>query len=276
MKYKFAPQILFDYNDILSAIQFAFENNFPAVEINLNNFYFLSHLEKKAERKKIFEFSKEKNVELLFHAPEGISLFLINEEIKNFSLNFYKKIFDYLTEVDAKRMTAHLGNDFTFGISGNKVQTYQVYQKEYEEYFNNIFLELKEYIKKNKNLYFCIENVGGFRYLFILNLLEKYLGENFALTLDTGHINRLEKEARKREINFFEKHKEFIKACHLHDNDGTWDQHNIIGKGNIDFLYYFRLLKNNDCYFIFEVRPKESALISYENFIKILKENGEL
>lgn len=276
MEYKFALQILFDFNNLISAMQFAFQNNFSALEINLNNFYFLSQIEKAEERKKIWEISKEKNIKLLFHAPEGISLFLINNEIRNFSLNFYKKIFDYLSELDAKRMTIHLGSDFTFGISGEKQQTYQVYPKEYEDYFDKIFWEIKDYIKKNKNLFFCVENVGGFRYPFILNLLEKYLGDNFALTLDTGHINRLEKEARKREIFFFEKNKNFIKTCHLHDNDGSWDQHNIIGKGNIDFLYYFRLLKNNDCYFVFEVRPKESAIISYQNFIKLLKENNEL
>ncbi len=276
MGYKFALQILFDFNDIISAIQFAYENDFSALEINLNNFHFFSQIEKKEERKKILNISKEKNIDLLFHAPEGISLFLINEEIRNFSLNFYKKIFDYLSEIEAKRMTIHLGSDFTFGISGEKLQTYQVYPKEYEDYFDNIFFEIKDYIKKNRNLFFCVENVGGFRYPFILNLLEKYLGDNFVLTLDTGHINRLEKEKRMIEINFFERNRNFIKTCHLHDNDGSWDQHNIIGKGNIDFLYYFRLLKNNDCYFIFEVRPKESAVISYENFIKILKENDEL
>jgi len=276
MEYKFALQVLFDFNDIIPAIHFAFQNNFSALEINLNNFHFLSQIEKKEERKKILNISKEKNIDLLFHAPEGISLFLINEEIRNFSLNFYKKIFDYLSEIEAKRMTIHLGSDFAFGISGEKLQTYQVYQKEYEDYFDNIFFEIKDYIKKNRNLFFCVENVGGFRYPFILNLLEKYLGDNFALTLDTGHINRLEKEKRTIEINFFERNRNFIKTCHLHDNDGSWDQHNIIGKGNIDFLYYFRLLKDNDCYFIFEVRPKESAVISYENFIKMLKENDEL
>lgn len=276
MEYKFALQVLFDFNDIIPAIQFAYENNFSALEINLNNFHFFFQIEKKEERKKILNISKEKKIDLLFHAPEGISLFLINEEIRNFSLNFYKKIFDYLSEIEAKRMTIHLGSDFTFGISGEKLQTYQVYQKEYEDYFDNIFFEIKDYIKKNRNLFFCVENVGGFRYPFILNLLEKYLGDNFALTLDTGHINRLEKEKRTIEINFFERNRNFIKTCHLHDNDGSWDQHNIIGKGNIDFLYYFRLLKDNDCYFIFEVRPKESAVISYENFIKMLKENDEL
>ncbi len=276
MEYRFAFQILFDFDNLISAIQFAFQNNFSAIEINLNNFHFFSQIEKAEERKKIFEISKEKNINLLFHAPEGISLFLINKEIRNFSLNFYKKIFDYLSELEAKRMTIHLGSDFTFGVSGEKKQTYQVYPKEYEDYFDKIFWEMKDYIKKDKSLFFCIENVGGFRYPFILNLLEKYLGDNFALTLDTGHINRLEREARKREIDFFEKNKKFIKTCHLHDNDGSWDQHNIIGKGNIDFLYYFRLLKNNDCYFVFEVRPKESAIISYQNFIKLLKENNEL
>lgn len=276
MKYKFALQFLFDFDNIISAIQFAFENNFSAIEINLNNFHFFSQIEKKEERKRILNISKEKNIDLLFHAPEGISLFLINNDIRDFSLNFYKKIFDHLSEIDAKRMTIHLGSDFTFGISGEKKQTYEVYPKDYENYFDGIFFELKEYIKKDKNLFLCVENVGGFRYPFILNLLQKYLGDNFALTLDTGHINRLEKEKRTVEINFFEKNRDFIKTCHLHDNDGSWDQHNIIGKGNINFLYYFRLLKNNDCYFIFEVRPKESAILSYENFIKILKENGEL
>jgi sugar phosphate isomerase/epimerase len=52
----------------------------------------------------------------------------------------------------------------------------------------------------------------------------------------------------------------------MHDNNGEWDQHNIIGEGNIDFKPYFELLADSDNYYIFEVRPKESAMECVNRF----------
>ena len=57
-----------------------------------------------------------------------------------------------------------------------------------------------------------------------------------------------------------------MKSSHIHDNDGTGDQHGVIGDGKIDFLPYFKLLGERNSYCIFEVRPKEAAIENLKQF----------
>jgi sugar phosphate isomerase/epimerase len=85
-----------------------------------------------------------------------------------------------------------------------------------------------------------------------------------SLTWDIGHTNILKGTNKKEEEDFFIRFLDRIKNCHIHDNNGEWDEHNIIGKGNIDFKKYFSILNNTNSYFILEVRPKERAIKSYK------------
>jgi len=79
------------------------------------------------------------------------------------------------------------------------------------------------------------------------------------LTWDIGHSYE-----KKEHIDFFLNNLKYIKNSHIHDHNGKSD-HQVIGTGNIDFKYYFEILKDTDASFIIEVRPKEMALLSLEN-----------
>ncbi len=260
-------QILFDFSDILEAISFVRKSGFKVLEINLNNPYFLSQLKRKEERKKIRE-EKEAGMRILFHALEGFSFFIPERELLENSFSFLKRVLDYLSEVGAERLTIHLGNDLTFGVSGQKVLTYEVFPEIYQRQMEEVVSRMKE-ISRGKTV-LCLENVGGFRYPFVMAIMEKYLGDSLGLTLDIGHINRLPPEKQKVEKDFFIKNLKHIKNCHIHDNSGEWDEHNIIGEGKIDIPYYLNLLRESDSYLIAEVRPKESALESLRRLKKML------
>ncbi|MCS7259089.1 MAG: sugar phosphate isomerase/epimerase [candidate division WOR-3 bacterium] len=261
-------QILFDFSDIKEAIDFALDNQIKVLELNLNNIYFAEQLENKNYRQKLKRYLKNKPIRLQFHAQEGLTFFMPQENAQKFIIKTYGDLMKKASEIGAYSITFHLGTDMSFGMTAKKLLTYEVYPM----YYKNLIYKTLTTIKKQipKNLYLCLENVGGFRYPFVLELIPKLLSKNFCLTLDIGHINRFKGEDKLREDNFFHKYRRYIKNVHIHDNDGAWDQHNIIGEGNIDFKYYFNYLSEIDTSYVFEVRPKESALECLKRFFKLL------
>ncbi len=268
LRSKIGLQILFDFIDITDAIKFAKENSFDNLELNLNNINFYQQLNNPKERKRIRESAKAGNVILLFHSPEGLSFFVPDEKIRIATLDTLKRVIDWAKEIEVERVTIHLGTDLFFGTTGKRIPTYEVYP----DYFKNSITEVLTNIKKiaKDKTYACIENVGGFRYPFVMEIIDKTLGDNLALTMDIGHIHRFQGESREKEIKFFKDHIQYIKNCHVHDNNSEWDQHNIIGEGKIDFIPYFKMLAATDSYLIFEVRPKESAVECLKRFNEII------
>lgn len=268
LRSKIGLQILFDFTDITDAIKFAKDNGFNNLELNLNNISFYQQLNNPKERKRIRVLSEAVNLNLLFHSPEGLSFFVPDEKIRATTLDSLKRIIDWATEIKVERVTIHLGTDLFFGTTGKRVPTYEVFP----DYFKNGITEVLINIKKlaKAKTYACIENVGGFRYPFVMEIIDKLLGDNLALTMDIGHIHRFQGETREKEIKFFKDHLKYIKNCHVHDNNSEWDQHNIIGEGKIDFIPYFKMLAGTDSYLIFEVRPKESAVECLKRFNAII------
>ncbi|MEO0093571.1 MAG: TIM barrel protein [candidate division WOR-3 bacterium] len=264
-------QILFDFNDITEAITFAQDQGFSALELNLNNIYFYHQLAKKPQRQRICAFAETKKIDLLLHSLEGISFFVSDERMKNCAIESFRQIIDWAKEINCQRLTFHLGSDLFFGITGKRVPTYEIYPDYFKQQITEVLTLIKQYAQDKT--YVCVENVGGFRYPFVSEILHNLLGGKLALTMDIGHIHRLSGEAHSNEIKFFQDHKNFIKNCHIHDNNSEWDEHNIVGEGKIDFVPYFKMLANTDSYLIFEVRPKESAVECKKRFDALIATN---
>jgi sugar phosphate isomerase/epimerase len=262
-------QILFDFDRINKAVEFCLDNSINVLELNLNNIYFLEELSNKKARKELKRYLNNKPITIQFHAQEGLSFFVPETKVQIFLVNTFIELMSNAQEVSARSITFHLGTDMSFGMTAKKVNTYEIYLDYYREFLFNTLNTLKKHIPKN--LYLCLENVGGFRYPFVLEMIPRLLGNNFALTLDIGHINRFLGKDKEREENFFYKHRQHIRNVHIHDNSGAWDEHNIIGEGNIDFRKYFDYLSEIDTTYIFEVRPKESALECLKRFDYLLK-----
>lgn len=262
-------QILFDFDNVIDALNFGLDNKIKVLELNLNNINFNRQIANCKARKEIANYLKKHKIALQFHAIEGLSFFIPDKDIQQFTIKTLIDTMNYSSEIGAKRITFHLGTDMSFGSTAKKLRTYEVYP----DYFYNLIQNALSILKKNipKNVFLCLENVGGFRYPFVLDMIPKFLGNRMSLTLDIGHINRFQGEEKKREYNFFYDHRRFIKNVHIHDNNGEWDEHNIIGEGNIDFKPYFEFLKDSDTNYIFEVRPKESAMECIKRFNNLFK-----
>ena len=95
-------------------------------------------------------------------------------------------------------------------------------------------LELKTYLAGRKFM-ICLENMPGLTdsiedLEYILDALDS---PNFGICLDTGHLNIAEDKDQRR---FILKAGSRLKALHVHNNDGTHDQHVMpYGRGDIDF-----------------------------------------
>ena len=94
---------------------------------------------------------------------------------------------------------------------------------------------LAEHIR-GRDICICLENLvraGVSKIDAILELLRKIGSDQFAITLDTGHLN-IAKTTSQRE--FILRAGEKLHAIHIADNEGTRDQHLMpFARGTVDF-----------------------------------------
>lgn len=274
IKKRLGIQILFDFDNVIDAVNFGLDNKLKVLELNLNNINFSEQIKSRAGQREINQHIRKYKIALQFHALEGLSFFVPNKDTQNFIIKSLTKTLDYASEIGVKRVTIHLGIDMSFGLTAQKKFTYEVYPDYFKKHMYDALAALRKIA--SRNTFLCIENVGGFRYPFVLDMIPQFLGGKLGLTIDIGHINRFKGIDKEREYNFFYNNRKYIKNCHIHDNNGKWDQHNIIGDGNIDFIPYFEFLSETDAYYIFEVRPKESAMECVKRFNRLLNKDADV
>jgi len=263
IKQKMGYQATFNVPDIFAAIDFADQNGFKAVEINLSIPVFYPGRYKKKERERIARYSKDKGVTLLMHAPEEASIFSFQDEVRKNSIKILKKVIDFGYDIGAKTITFHLGFDVLVSSNGKILGIRELFPHQYKKNLAESLSILLSYSKGKIDL--SLENVGSFGEPETKEIIKNFLeNENLFLTWDLGH-NNLKYKPHQKQDEFFMKYSNKIKCCHLHDNHGNRDEHLPIGEGEIDFNYYLPILVNLDAYLIFEVRPKELALICLKN-----------
>lgn len=254
---------------IMEAIEFAAGNGFSAVELNINVPVFFPEKYSSNERKKIKRQSAEKNIAITLHAPEDICLMQPHRIMRKAGLERLKEVIDFAEDIGAHRVTFHVGSSVYFTLEEGRQYLHQVYPEEFREVLRDSLREIRDYSIGKKPLP-CIENAGYFDRAVVQEVLDKFLSQEMLyLTWDLGHSYRNpEQEA------FMLKYKHLVRNCHVHDHDGLGD-HKVIGNGRIDFLEYINLLKENDAYFILEVRPREKACLSLERFKELFKKGAE-
>jgi len=71
-------------------------------------------------------------------------------------------------------------------------------------------------------------------------LIEKIDSPDFGFCFDSGHLNLFSRVPMEQWFASLGKH---LVEVHLHDNEGKADRHWAVGKGEIDFDGFFRLMK---------------------------------
>ena len=87
----------------------------------------------------------------------------------------------------------------------------------------------------------------------LLEIIDKVGSDKLGICLDTGHLNIQKKNTQGE---FIRKAGKYLKALHVHDNNGSGDQHILpFAKGNINFREIIQALKeiNYEGLFNFEI-----------------------
>ena len=118
----------------------------------------------------------------------------------------------------------------------------------YENGMNQLRASIRElhHFAHTKDVTLLIEPAHRFESDLILtikdgvNLITELGLENLGIALDTGHCH-VNKESLVECVSLLQ---DIPYHIHIDDNHGTSDDHKIPGEGNIDFLPFFRELKN--------------------------------
>jgi sugar phosphate isomerase/epimerase len=101
-----------------------------------------------------------------------------------------------------------------------------------------------------------VENVFEQDPQTLRSLMEGVNSPNFRFCFDTGHYFAFSKAPLSL---WFDLLGEFLAEIHLHDNDGTRDEHLPLGDGEMDFGEFFDLLGRTNPRPILTVEPHEEA-----------------
>nr|WP_272507439.1 sugar phosphate isomerase/epimerase family protein [Clostridium aestuarii] len=236
-----------------------------AVEINLNMPIFFPENFTMEDRKKIKGYKDSRRVELTFHAPEDISLLQLHKDVREAGIKRMKEVIDFGYDIGASRITMHVGSSVCFTLTDRKTYMDELYYDKCKNILKESIKELAEYSKGKIKL--CIENSGRFPQKLVQEVLDEILDEeeNLFLTWDIGHSY----ENKYNEVDFFLRHIDKIRTCHVHDNNGSSD-HQVIGTGRVDFKWHFNKMKDVDVVYIIEVRPREKAVESFKKLLEII------
>ena len=111
----------------------------------------------------------------------------------------------------------------------------------------------------------AIENIFEDEPTNLRVLMEAMASENFGICFDTGHCNLFSTVSLDKWLDDLG---EYIVELHLHDNDGSADQHYSIGDGTFNFDRFFSRLNNRDCIYTIEAHTPEGVLKSIERLKK--------
>lgn len=124
----------------------------------------------------------------------------------------------------------------------------------------------KEFLKEDPGVEIVLENVLETEHQWLLDIVKGVDDPRLKLCLDIGHVNAYSKISV---MDWLESWAPYLSHFHVHNNDGTRDQHNALDDGNIpmkDFLLRAEELYPNAT-FTFELMKDEPSM-------KWLAENG--
>ena len=246
---------LMSTQNIIDDIKFAIENNFNAFEMGLD--WEQNWDLKPKTLDSIKKLSKENDIHLNVHSAYFLATSAIYPTVRETVIKILKSNIAMAKKVGSRHITVHPGYKESI-----------IKEKNYEA----LIKTLKEVVKFGKkfDVNIGLENHANLQSpCFYVNDLLKIINsvEGLKITLDVGHVNLTGMSFPE----YYGKIKDFVNDVHVHDNDGTSDQHKCIGEGNIDFRPILKELKKNnyDGPFILEIFNYEKLIKGKDNFLRI-------
>ena len=197
--------------------------------------------------------------ELTIHSPfMDLSPAAVDPRIREVTFNRYSSILDFAEVLEPKIVVFHSGyyrwqyeNNINKWLKGS-LETWRLLNKRAEEMGVKI----------------AIENIFEDEPENLRILAEEMNSENFGLCVDVGHINLFSRIPLQEWLQIV---RLFIKELHIHDNDGSGDDHLPIGEGNVDFDTVFKMSEGLDCVYTIEAHTVKNAQKSLERIGKYLE-----
>jgi len=179
------------------------------------------------------------------HAPFP-AYSLRHPEVLDYAIGIYKRVIEYCSYAGIKNLVIH-GISYNLKDENNTPESIDALNKK-------LYTSLIPTLVECGNVTVCLENLfstyeivsyqghcsdalKGSREIDELNSIAGK--EVFGLCLDTGHANLLHHDIRV----FIKQYGSRIKALHIHDNDGSRDEHEAPMTGTINWNHFCQALK---------------------------------
>lgn len=195
---------------------------------------------------------------LSFHAPFiDLSPGAIDSKIRQATIERFNQVFDIAEILEPKCIVFHSGYDkwkYAFKVNLWLEKSLITWEKILNR-------------AKKMNIAVAIENVFEEEPDSLRLLMERVSSSCFGICFDTGHFNLFSKKGLDEWISVLGK---FIFEFHLHDNNGSFDEHLAIGSGTFDFKRLLNLLEKKDYLYTIEAHSHKEVFKSIKNFDKLI------
>lgn len=192
-------------------------------------------------------------LDVVIHAPiSDINIASHNHAMRRASIEEIKSSITLASKINSEKIVIHPGIVPVLGKKFiNKIEKYNI----------DALREIRDHAE-NLGVKICLENMPNLEECLCKDLNEVYKIVNdlgIYTTLDVGHANTMGLDVEKLKID------DSVIHIHISDNDGSYDTHDALGEGNINFTKLFKKkLKNYSDTITIEIKTKEELLKSIE------------
>jgi sugar phosphate isomerase/epimerase len=239
------------YEAIDRAVSFGFDYVQPDLNVPA---FFLDGLSE-TELLKIQDYAKNAGVALSLHAPgDNISLFSDYPLIRKGILSQFELILEKADLLGARHLTIHAGAAPGFKKAAAAADEYALTMAEH--YSKVLYENISRLLSRRGGVLICLENHRLNN--VIMEVADRLLPE-LKLTLDTAKVYNGEYRLDRELFGYMLSRSEHIRELHINDVIPGLGSHQVFGKGLVNFMPYLELMRREDVWLTFEVRPVEAA-----------------
>ena len=194
------------------------------------------------------------------HAPFcDINIAALNERIREASVMEIINMVEYAVNMNMRTVTFHPGL-YSMAVPDMKERSIMNAKRS---------IRMLDRISEEYGVNMALENMPSMPFMLAHTadeMFELLDGTNMPICFDIGHANTV---GQVDEI--IERFGDRIINVHIHDNDGTADQHMTIGDGNINFETILKKLRRYMGNYIIESRTLESSVESLDRLVPLVR-----
>lgn len=258
------------------SLRYASENNWTALVPDISVPRFSPHLYSKRDREQLCSLSRELEIEWGFHAPgDDVNLSVTYPPIRAGILEYFKSIIDFARDLSSgvTNMIIHAGDRPHFRKTNRANDDFvEDHAEIYKMAIISIISELIDY--GCPDVLIVLENHKWDSIVF--KVIDELISKGLKLCLDIPKLYTSGVTLNESDWNVFKRNRDAIEVVHIHDWIPNIGSHQILSSGSIDFTDALSFLSkiSRNLQYVFEVRPREDALLSLDNFNRLLNNLG--